>query len=237
MTPGPSQGASGSPVTWSTWTRKNSRPPKTIQEGEARYRRPLVGPPSGAAALDMEQFIEAMTGYKPNVDYKAIRLNWGGAQPAMRDGQLDVYMRPMLAPSALVDELVAIRPLRFLEVTPADIQKPGMQKLIHKAGNHLTTLPAHSYDGVVNNDHAMPLPGLGLMQVVGAEVPDDVVYKMTKAIFDNIDELHKNNPAFKSFDAHHAFGVLNVPLHPGAYRYYKEHGVKVPANLMPPGSS
>lgn len=204
---------------------------------DLKGKKVFTGPPSGAAALDMEQFIEGMTGYKPNEDYTAVRLNWPAAQPAMRDGQLDVYMRPVQVPSALVEELQAIRPLRILPVTEEDLKKPGMVALIHKAGNLLTTLKAGSYPGVINNDKDMPIPGLGLMQVAGKHVPDEVVYKITKAFFENLEEIHKNNPAFKDLTLEDPFTVLNVPLHPGAYKYFKEKGVKVPERLMPPGQS
>ena len=217
------------PMVW------DNSPVKTWED--LKGKKVFTGPPSGAAALDMEQFIEGMTGYKPNVDYTAVRLNWPAAQPAMRDGQFDVYMRPMQVPSALVEELQAIRPLRLLPVTQADLKKPGMVKFVNKAGNLLTTLKANSYPGVINNDKDMPIPGLGLMQVAGKHVPDDVVYKITKAFFDNLDEIHKNNPAFRSLTMKDPFMVLNVPLHPGAYRYFKEKGVKIPDRLMPPGQS
>lgn len=197
-------------------------------------KKVFTGPPSGAAALDMEQFIEGMTGFKPNVEYTAVRLNWGGAQAAMRDGQVDVYMRPMQVPSALVDELVAVRPLRLLPVTAEDVKKPGMQKLFGKAGNELTTLKAKSYQGVVNNDKDMPMPGFGLMQVAGKHVPDEVVYKVVKALFDNIGEIHANNPAFRELTLKNPFSVLNVALHPGAAKYFMEKGIEIPAKLTPP---
>jgi hypothetical protein len=204
---------------------------------DLKGKKVFTGPPSGAAALDMEQFIEAMTGFKPNVDYTAVRLNWGGAQPAMRDGQLEAYMRPMQVPSALVDELTAIRPLRLLPVTAADLQKPGMQKLISKPGNLMVTLKAHSYEKMMGIEQDMKLPGLGLIQVAGKHVPDDVVYRVTKSFFDNIGEIHRNNPAYRTLTIENPFSVLNVPLHPGAYKYFKEQGVTVPQNLLPPGIS
>jgi len=204
---------------------------------DLKGKKVFTGPPSGAAAQDMEQFIQAMTGYKPNVDYTAVRLNWPGAQPGMRDGQFDVYMRPMTIPSALVEELQSIRTLRILPVTPEDMKKPGMQKFVTKAGNLLTTLKAGAYPGLKGNDKDMPMPGLGLMQIAGKHVPDDVIYKITASFFDNIEEIHKNNPAFRSVSLKDPFATLNVPLHPGAYKYFKEKGVKVPANLVPPGQS
>ena len=47
-----------------------------------------------------ELMINIITGYKPNKDYKAIRLPWGGGLQAMMDGKLDVYVRPAAAGSA-----------------------------------------------------------------------------------------------------------------------------------------
>ena len=64
-----------------------------------------------------------------------------------------------------------------------------------------------------------------------------MIYKITKAFFSNIEEIHKNNPAYRTLGLEDPFSVLNVPLHPGAYKYFKEMGVKVPERLMPPGMS
>ena len=77
-----------------------------------------------------EDYIKAMTGYKPNKEYTAVRLNWGGGQDAMRNGQLDGYMRPLTVPSALMDELTAIRPVRVLSIGDDQVDNPVLAKVL-----------------------------------------------------------------------------------------------------------
>ena len=61
--------------------------------------------------------------------------------------------------------------------------------------------------------------------VTSAKVPDDVVYKLVKAMFDNFDEFKKLHPAFANLDpAKMVKDGLSAPLHPGAAKYYKEKG-------------
>jgi TRAP transporter TAXI family solute receptor len=207
----------------------------TDQEMERSSRQKIfTGPPSGAAAVMAESFIRAMTGFEPNKEYTAVRLNWGSGQQAMRDGQLDAYVRPMTVPSAMMEELVGIRPVRLLEVTSKVASSPGFQKMTSVPGRGIGQLPADTYKGVVNNRKALTLPSFGLTQVAGAHVSDDVIYKITKGYFDNIEEIHKANPWLVNMSRENPFAVLNMPLHPGAYKYFREIGVKVPMRLMPP---
>ena len=61
--------------------------------------------------------------------------------------------------------------------------------------------------------------------VTSAKVPDDVVYIITKAVFDNLDEFKKLHPAFANLDAKEMVkDGLSAPMHAGALRYYKEKG-------------
>jgi TRAP-type uncharacterized transport system substrate-binding protein len=56
-------------------------------------------------------------------------------------------------------------------------------------------------------------------------VPDDVVYNLVKATFDNFDEFKKLHPAFAILDpAKMVKDGLSAPLHPGAAKFYKEKG-------------
>ena len=68
--------------------------------------------------------------------------------------------------------------------------------------------------------------GSTLTVVTSKDVPDDVVYQFTKAIFDNIGELKKLHPALRSLDpASMTKSGLTAPLHPGAKRFYTEQGL------------
>ena len=61
--------------------------------------------------------------------------------------------------------------------------------------------------------------------VTSSKVPDNVVYDLVKAVFDNFDEFKKLHPAFAHLDPKAMIkNGLSAPLHPGAIKYYKEKG-------------
>jgi TRAP-type uncharacterized transport system substrate-binding protein len=69
--------------------------------------------------------------------------------------------------------------------------------------------------------------------VVSADVPEDLVHSMTTIIYDKIDTLRSWIATAKGLYAED-FIRFTCPLHPGALKYYKEKGYKIPANLIPP---
>jgi len=69
---------------------------------------------------------------------------------------------------------------------------------------------------------------------VRRDIPEELVYKITKTIFENLDYIHKSYDALKYMSLEHAIPGLVAPLHPGAIRYYKERELKIPESLIPP---
>ena len=62
--------------------------------------------------------------------------------------------------------------------------------------------------------------------VTSADVSDDLVYAVTKAVFENLDSFKKQHPAFANLDPKKMIvDGLSAPLHPGAIKYYKEKGL------------
>ena len=61
--------------------------------------------------------------------------------------------------------------------------------------------------------------------VTSSDVPDDVVYEVVKAVFDNFDRFKGLHPAFANLkETDMIKDGLSAPLHPGAVKYYKERG-------------
>ena len=61
--------------------------------------------------------------------------------------------------------------------------------------------------------------------VSSADVSDDIVYEVVRAVFENLDDFRKLHPAFKNLDpAQMITNGLSAPLHDGAVKYYKEQG-------------
>jgi len=199
-------------------------------------KRIFTGPPSGAAAQNSEQFIRVMTGFEPNKDYEAVRLAWGGGQQAMRDGQLDVYMRPLQVPSAMVEELMGVRQLRFLSISDDKLNSPAMKKYIGAVGRYpgRINVKQHYGDGVLTETEEIRLPAFALIKIVGHHVDEAAVYNVTKAFWENAAEIRAGDRTLGSLLKETAFIGLNIPLHVGAYKYYQEAGFDVPADLIPP---
>ena len=84
------------------------------------------------------------------------------------------------------------------------------------------TIPGGLYKG---NDDDTQTFGVKATFVTSADVDDEVVYTVVKAVFDNFDRFKGLHPAFANLqEADMIADGLSAPLHPGAEKYYKERG-------------
>lgn len=83
-------------------------------------------------------------------------------------------------------------------------------------------IPAASYPGI---DRPAETFGNEVMLVAEADVTDDVVYRITKTMFDNLPKLGQMHDLAAQITIDRALAEVDVPLHPGAARYYREIGV------------
>jgi len=64
------------------------------------------------------------------------------------------------------------------------------------------------------------------MLVVRADLPDDLVYNLTKAMWEGLDRLKAAHARARDLDLTKALDGMPLPVHPGAERFYRERGVK-----------
>ena len=67
--------------------------------------------------------------------------------------------------------------------------------------------------------------------IVREDVPETIVYDMTKMLWENLATLQEIHSATDSMSLDSALSGVSVPLHPGARRYYEEQGVLIPEHL------
>lgn len=85
------------------------------------------------------------------------------------------------------------------------------------------TIPGGMYAG---NDDDTQTFGVRATFVTSSNVPDDVVYEVVKAVFDNFDRFKGLHPAFANLTKEDMVSKgLSAPIHPGAEKYYKEQGL------------
>lgn len=192
----------------------------------------FVGPPSGSASGQSIGIIRAVTGFEPGKDYKAVKLGWGAANQAFEDGKFDLFMRPQMIGSAMINQFGASKKIRLLNIPEATRQSDAWKNYEKTPGRTLDLLPSGTYSNVVNNAENINAAAYVMMVTVNKGMDDDTAYKLTKAVFDNIKAVHSVSPALHPLTLKTVFRNNVVPVHPGAAKFYKENGVDVPAKLQ-----
>ena len=199
---------------------------------DIKGKKVFLGPPSGAATRIMGGLVSALTGYKAGKDFEAVKLGWGPAAQAFQDGQLDVYMNPTNAPSPVFQQVALTRKIRFLGIPRDKLQDPNVKKLYDRPGGAVGVLPKGTYGkNQVNDSDVITIKavvGIG----AGEHVKAEDVYTMLKTFWSNVGGESKGTPWLRQIKLQDAFEQMNVKLHPGAVKYYREVGMKIPEKLL-----
>lgn len=192
----------------------------------------FTGPPAGSASATSEAIIRIITGYEPGEDYEAVRLSWGEGYAALADGNIDMMVRPAEIGSANVERFGLSGEFRLLSIPDDVVNGEAMQALFGRPGRGMIKFAGDVYQGQLTEGD---ITALSFTQFIGthAGVSDDAVYAATKAFWENLDEVHATAFFLQAVTPETAFTSVNVPLHPGALRYYEEAGFDIPDALRP----
>lgn len=175
-------------------------------------------PGSGQYVL-MQKLMEA-EGWAPGDVDIATEFDAPDEAEALCDGEYDAFSLAVGHPSPLIKEAAAT-----CNVVLVPVEGPAVEKVI--ADEPLYTKSVIPADMYRNNPE--PVPGIGLAAtLVGTDAVDaDVIYQVTKALFEGLDRLSDASPIFRSLSAEQmAKDGLSAPLHEGAVRYYSEAGLR-----------
>lgn len=172
----------------------------------------------GTTGYNLTIDILNLHGIKPG-DFKEYNQSRGEGSRALIDGRVDCWFySTALNLNPHVTRIMAARKVRFISMDKEKI-KPFLDK--------------HPYYKLVNQEvirgqkQENPVYWIQYVQntMIGKYLDEQFVYDCTKAIFDNIDQVHAASPKYKGINLQTALTGLNVPVHPGAMRYFKEKGV------------
>ena len=192
----------------------------------------FTGPPAGSASATSEALIRNLTGYEPGEDYEAVRLSWGEGYAALSDGQIDLMVRPAEVGSANIERFGLSGEFRILSIPDEALANEEMQALFGRPGRGMMQFAGDTYQGQLTEG---TITSLGFFQFIGthAGADEEVVYQATKAFWEGLDEVHATALFLQNVTPETAFTAINVPLHPGALRYYEEAGYDIPEELRP----
>ena len=191
---------------------------------DLRGKRVSVGAPGSGTTVNAEAVLAvADIGYD---DINAQRLNFNETADALANGDIEAGFWTVGVPTSSILNLATTKPIHIIALTDDQITAA-------MAANPLftrTTLEGGIYKGVAED-----VAGLGIANVLvtSSEMPDDLVYAITKAVFENIDDLQAIHSAANEITVEFTLTATPVPLHPGAIRYYEEVGAVIPDHLRP----
>ncbi len=181
----------------------------------------FLGPQGGGAYNAAKGWIEATTGLVVGEDYEAIKANWQTGYQAFLDGNVDVYTNGCLDPCGQFIQFTETEELRF--IGPEDDDGEAVDEWLGKFRYRDEVQPG-LYEGQKNDDAVVSFnTAVGI--AVRADLDEETVYQVTKAFWDNSDQVTSDAPWAEALDITFAATERGLmQLHPGAARYYQEAG-------------
>jgi TRAP transporter TAXI family solute receptor len=184
---------------------------------DLKGKRVNVGNPGSGTRSAMDELLQAEN-MKTSDFALASELKADEHGPALCDNKIDAFFYGVGHPSANIQD-----PTTTCGAKLVPINDPAVDALVAKH----PYLAKVSIPGAIYANNPQPTPTYGVLatMVSSSKVSPDVVYTITKAVFDNLDEFKKLHPAFAHLDAQEMMkNGLSAPIHEGAMRYYKEKG-------------
>lgn len=184
---------------------------------DLKGKRFNVGNPGSGTRASLDQLLAEMKWTTAAFSLAAeLRPDEHGA--ALCDNRIDAFIYGVGHPSANIQDPTTTCGAKLVSLTG-----PAVDKLVADRPYYAKVeIPGGIYN---NNPNPTPTYGVLATFVTSAAVPDDVVYNLVKAVFDNFEDFKKLHPALAHLKPEDMIkNGLSAPLHDGAVKYYKEKG-------------
>lgn len=178
---------------------------------DLKGKRIAVGPAGGGTIPFLNQIL-GLEGLSMD-DITPSFLSYGDGFSQLADGNVDAAFALSGYPAGAVMQAQANKKLKFIALTDAQVKAalgkyPNYNKVI---------VPGDTY----NTDADGTLLGVNNMLIVDAGMNEETAYKITKAIYDHMDEFRAENALANQIEPERSLS-LKIPLHPGAAKYFNK---------------
>ena len=178
----------------------------------------LVTQPKGNTAEDLTAEVLKINGMSyQSLNKVNFQASYTDAVDMMKDGHAQVFTLGTTAPASAVMDLASARDINLV---PAD-DKTMHELRTGNCGYQKLTIKAGTYP---KQDKDVPAIGYSTHVVAACDLPEDVVYKMTKAMATHVSDMAAVVKPITGLTAKDMAADICVPFHKGAAKYYKEVG-------------
>ncbi len=146
---------------------------------------------------------------------KVNHIGYNDAISLMRDGHLHAFMPITTIPASSIMDVASSHKIRLLAISEEKVRE--LKKI--NSGYVRYVIPKGTYQGQSEDVVAV---GTFTDLLVSAKLPDDMVYKLTRALVENKERLSAVVKEIAATQPKDMAPDLDVPYHPGALRYWKE---------------
>ena len=182
-------------------------------------KRVSVGDAGSGVEFNAKQILAAY-GIDMNEGIQKQNLGFGPSADALRDGKIDAFFCVAGIPTTAITDLAM-----GTEITVVAVEDDKFAELSNQYGFYTQqVVPAGTYNGMEEDVKTVAVMAT---YIVDNDLPEKAVYDLTKAMFENKDAIAAAHVKGAELNAQTAIDGIpaEVPLHPGAAKYYKEIGV------------
>lgn len=184
---------------------------------DLKGKRVNIGNPGSGQRATMEVVMDAK-GWTLDDFALASELKPAEQAAALGDNKVDAIIYTVGHPNGSIQEAVSTIDAELVNVTGPEIESLINDNPYYAAAS----IPGGMYKGTDNTVNTF---GVKATFVTSSDVPEDTIYQVVKAVFDNFDRFKRLHPAFENLTEEEMIsGGLSAPLHAGAAKYYKERG-------------
>jgi len=183
---------------------------------DLKGKKVVLGPQGSGTEANALQILEAY-GMKEADLGKAERIDAAAASDQLKDGRVDAaFFTVGLGAAAIMDAIITGK------VSLVPVGGKEAEALIKKYSFYTAEkIPANTY----KDQAEATTVAVMAMLVARTDLPEDLVYRFTKAIFDDLKQFHEAHSAAKNLTLQTALNGMPIPLHAGAAKFFKEKGV------------
>ena len=139
----------------------------------------------------------------------------------LQDERLDGFFYTVGHPNGNVKEATSGR----IKVFIVPITGEAVDKMLDQYPYYAEALIPYEFYPRALNEKDIETIGVKATFVTSTKVSEDIVYAMTKVVFENFDEFKTLHPAYEVLTKENMLRGLSAPIHKGALKYYRETGL------------